>query len=223
MSAQLNRQGLREQLKEHVLRRIISGIYPPGTRITEVELMNEFGVSQAPVREALRELEAMRFLESKPHQGARVRLVSLGELVEMYPVRAALEEVAGRFAASKVTEDHLLRLSDEIAAMSSAARRGDAHDENLHDYRFHELIFEYSGNSLLLGIWHSMHFEIRALVTYLKLPLELKTIAEDHLPILDALRSADPELAGRTMRAHVEKYGGLVAGLPRGEVTSEAT
>ena len=210
----LNRKGLREQLKEHLLRRILNGTYPPGTRITEVELMNEFGISQAPVREALRELEAMRFLESRPHHGVRVRSVSRDELVEMYPVRAALEEVAGRLAASSIGEDGLARLGDEIAAMGVAARGGDVHEQNLHDYRFHELIFEHSGNSLLLTIWHSMHFEIRALVTYLKLPFELKTIAEDHLPILGALRDGDPELAGRAMREHVEKWGALVLAHP---------
>lgn len=217
MAPPLNRLSLREQLKEHVLRRILNGTYPPGTRITEAELMNEYGVSQAPVREALRELEAMRFLDSKAHRGVRVRSVSRGELVEMYPVRAALEELAGRLAATRVDEERLACLSDEIAAMTRAARHGDMHEENLHDYRFHELIFEYAANSLLVSIWRSMHFEVRALVTYVKLPLELKTIAEDHLPILAALRSGDAELAGRAMREHVEKYGGLVTARPETE------
>lgn len=218
MSASLNRQGLREQLREHLARRILDGTYPPGTRITETELMNEFRVSQAPIREALRELEAMRFLESRLHHGVRVRSVSREELVEMYPVRAALEEVAGRLAGAKVTRQFLAGLDHEIAAMKAAARRGDVHDENLHDYQFHELIFEHSGNSLLLSIWRSMHFEMRALVTYLYLPLELKAIAEDHMPIYSALRSGDAKLAGQAMREHVEKWGEQVTLHPEREL-----
>lgn len=176
--------------------------------------MSEFGVSQAPVREALRELEAMRFLESKPHHGVRVRSVSRTELLEIYPVRAALEEVAGRLAAVRTDRQFLRSLSDEVAAMKDAARRGDVHGENLHDYRFHELVFEHSGNSLLLSIWRSMHFEMRALVTYVYLPLELKAIAEDHMPIYSALRSGDPVLAGQAMREHVEKWGEQVKSHP---------
>jgi len=219
----LNRQGLREQLSQHVLRRILDGTYCPGARIKEVELMSEFGVSQAPVREALRELEAMHFLESKPHRGVRVRSVSRSELVEMYPVRAALEEVAGTYAATNVNPELLESLSDEVAAMVSAAHHGNMDEENLHDYRFHKLIFECSGNSLLLGIWRSMHFESRALLTYVKLPLELKAIAEDHLPIVAALKSGDAERAGRAMREHVEKYQRLVLSQPEDSPPHQAS
>lgn len=206
----LNRQDLREQLKEQLVERILNGTYMPGTRITSSELMAEFGVSQAPVREALRELEARRLLESKPHRGVRVRSLSRTELTEMYPVRAALEETAGRIGAPIIEESTLSQLRQEIEEMMAAAERGDLRDANIHDYRFHELIFESSKNTLLLETWHSLHFEIRSLVTYVALPTELGNIATSHRPILRALEKRDPVRAGDEMRRHVERWGHLI-------------
>ena len=86
--------------------------------------MREYGVSQAPIREALRDLEAMRFVESEAHRGVRVRTISPKEIGEMYPVRAALEEVAGRAAAPVITDETLDLLDAEIEAMRSAAAQG---------------------------------------------------------------------------------------------------
>ena len=77
----------------------------------------ELGVSQAPVREALRDLEAKRFIESLPYKGARVRHVTTEELAETYPVRASLEELAGTLAATRVDEVLLELLEQELEDM----------------------------------------------------------------------------------------------------------
>ena len=96
MDRPLRRTTLRDQIKDRLVQRILDGTYGPGDRIVESQVATEFGTSQAPVREALRELEAMRFVETQPHRGARVREVTTEELGQIYPVRAALEEVAGK-------------------------------------------------------------------------------------------------------------------------------
>src|SRR3954469_8739852 len=98
---------LRDAIKERIVERILDGAYGPGERIVESAVAAEFGVSQAPVREALRDLEAMRFVESQPHRGARVREVTTDELVQIYPARAAPEGGRGREAAPRITEDEL--------------------------------------------------------------------------------------------------------------------
>ena len=95
----LTRTVYREQIKEVLLERILDGVYPPGERIVETRVAREFGVSQGPVREALRELESLRLVVSEPFVGVRVRAVSPEELGEIYPVRSGLEEVAARTAA----------------------------------------------------------------------------------------------------------------------------
>src|SRR4029079_9865394 len=75
---------LREQVKELILERILSGEYRPGERLVETRIAQELGTSQAPVREALRDLEVLRFVESEPFRGSRVRSMSVEELVEIY-------------------------------------------------------------------------------------------------------------------------------------------
>lgn len=209
MAEELARPVLREQLRERLLARILEGEFAPGERIVESRVMKEYGVSQAPVREALRDLEAMRFVESFPHRGVRVRLISERELAEMYPVRAALEEVAGRTAAPLVTDPVLTALEDEIDAMRAATRADDVHAVLVHDARFHEIVFETAGNGLLLDVWRSLHAEIRALVTYTRVHVGLDEIVESHVPILSALRQRDPALAGKEMRHHIEHFGAL--------------
>jgi DNA-binding GntR family transcriptional regulator len=94
---------LRQQVKELLLERILSHHYAPGDRLVETRIAQELGVSQAPVREALRELETLRFVESAPFKGAWVREVSDRELAEIYPIRAALEDVAARAAAERLS------------------------------------------------------------------------------------------------------------------------
>src|SRR3954454_19133104 len=117
---------LREQVKDVLLQRILSGEYRPGERLVETRIAQELGTSQAPVREALRDLELLRFVESEPFRGARVREVSEEELIEIYPVRAALEEIAAREAATRLDGD-VTQLEAELDAMRAAAERGDLH------------------------------------------------------------------------------------------------
>jgi DNA-binding GntR family transcriptional regulator len=203
---------LRDQVKDALVERILDGVYGPGDRIVEMRVAEEFGVSQAPVREALRELELLRLVVSEPFRGARVREVTAEELREIYPVRAALEEVAGREAAPRITEEELGLLGDELAGMRRAAETGDLHALMVHDTRFHEIIVEASGNQVLIDVWRSLRVEARSLVSALKSHSDLHSIAELHRPVLQAVRYRDPELAGKEMRAHIEFFGASVIG-----------
>jgi DNA-binding GntR family transcriptional regulator len=203
---------LRDEIKDVIVERILDGTYGPGARIVESQLAAEFGVSQAPVREALRELEALRFVESRPHSGARVREVTTAELGQIYPVRAALEEVAGYAAATRMSDDQLAALADELAGMRRAAETNDLHAHLHHDVRFHTIIVETSGNQVLIDVWRSLRVEARTLVSAIRSDADLHMIAEMHRPILNALRFGDPDLAGKEMRAHIEFFGSWVMG-----------
>jgi DNA-binding GntR family transcriptional regulator len=205
---------LREVIKEHIVARILDGTYPPASRIVESQLAQEFGTSQAPVREALRDLEGMRLIESQPHVGARVRAVTPDELGQIYPVRAALEEVAGRAAAPRISDDTLAALAEELAAMRRAAEAGRVHEQLVHDARFHEIIVEASGNQILIEVWRSLRVEARTLISVIKADSNLRMIAEMHRPLLSALQLRDPELAGKEMRAHIEFFGSFVSARP---------
>ena len=214
MDRPLRRTTLRDEIKDRIVERILDGSYGPGERIVESQVATEFGTSQAPVREALLELEAMRLVETRPHRGARVREVTAEELGQIYPVRAALEEVAGREAAVRMSAEQLAALADELAGMRRAAEAQDLHAQLLHDVRFHELIVEASGNQVLVEVWRSLRVEARTLISVIRAVSDLRMIAELHRPVLQALRSRDPELAGKEMRAHIEFFGSFVAPRP---------
>jgi len=211
MSSSVTRVVLREQVKELILERILNGTYKPGERLVETRIAAELGTSQAPVREALRDLELLRFVESEAFRGARVRAVSGEELAEIYPVRAAIEEVAAREAASRL-DGAVEPLEAALAAMHAAADAGDLHTLAARDAAFHRLIIEASGNQILLGVWSSLGIELWTAVTALRTRLDGHEIAELHRPVLDALRDRDPERAGSTLRRHVEHFAELLKG-----------
>jgi DNA-binding GntR family transcriptional regulator len=196
---------LRDQIKDILVERILNGTYPPGERIVETRVAQEFGVSQAPVREALRELESLRLVVSEPFRGARVRSVTAAELGEIYPVRAALEEVAARAAAVNLDGD-VGALEAEMEGMRAAADAGDIHDFIVHDVRFHRLIVEASGNRTLEEVWQSLHVDVRTMVTLIKRADDLHNVAETHVPVLEALAAGNAARAGRALRKHIEFF-----------------
>jgi len=205
----LNRAVLSDQVKEILLKRILDGEYSPGDRLVEMHIAQEFEISQAPVREALRELEALGFVESEPYRGTRVRAVTKSELTEIYPVRAALEEVAARAAAVHLA-GNVEALEAELEAMLAAAEKGDLYEEVQHDVEFHRLIVEASGNRVLQDMWRSLRIEARTLISVLKAHIGGYELAEMHRPVLEALAEGDAEKAGLLLRNHVEYFGELI-------------
>src|SRR5262245_19459106 len=86
------RQTLSHRIRDTLVRQIVSGELEPGERLVETRVAATFGTSQAPVREALRELETFVLVEIKPRRGSFVRSFVREALRESYVLRAALEE-----------------------------------------------------------------------------------------------------------------------------------
>jgi DNA-binding GntR family transcriptional regulator len=206
---------LRDQLKELLLARILEGAYAPGARLVETQIADELGVSKAPVREAIRELEILGMVVSEPFRGARVREVTAHELAETYPVRAAIEEVAARAAFSLLHED-VAALETEVEAMTAAAHAGDMHGLLVHDVQFHRLIVEASRNSVVATVWSSLRVEARTLISIIKDDVDLDAIAASHEPVVDAFRKGDAQRAGQVLRQHIEFYSRWVGAEPGG-------
>jgi DNA-binding GntR family transcriptional regulator len=205
----LQRSSLRVQIKDVLLERILNGTYQPGDRLIELQIAQELGTSQAPVSESLCELEALGFVESEPYCGTRVRAVTKAELAEIYPVRAALEEVAARAAAGHL-KGNVEALRAEIEAMSQAAKEGGLFEQVRHDVQFHYLIVEASGNKVLLEVWKSLRVEARTLISIITTDIDRDELTTRHIPILEALEAGDSHLAGLIIREHVEYFGNLL-------------
>ena len=204
------RRVFREEIREQLIDDILSGRLAPGSKIVETRLAQQFGVSQAPVREALRDLELFGFVVSSPFRGTQVRKISTDDLLEIYPIRAALESVAARAAATRVDEATLTRLEELIVSMREAAERNDPAAHAHADFSFHEAVIKASGNRMLEHVWQTMRLATTTFVTHSMTTLTHRTlheIGERHLPVLAALRAHDPERAEAEMRRHIEEPG----------------
>ncbi|HET7030247.1 MAG TPA: GntR family transcriptional regulator [Candidatus Limnocylindrales bacterium] len=208
----LARSVLAEQVRERLLERILSGHYPPDSRIVETQVARELGTSQAPVREALRGLEALGVVEITPFRGARVRRPTSQELLEAYAVRSALETLAARLAVPRLTDPDLERLGGAAAEMQAAARDGDAHGVAEADARFHETIVALAANGTLARVWHSLEPFLRTYITFVVPGADPQWAADLHTPILDALRARDVDAVVRALETHFADVSDNMAG-----------
>jgi DNA-binding GntR family transcriptional regulator len=195
---------LRDQVKEILLERIVRGELAPGDRLVETRIAQELGTSQAPVREALRDLELLHLIESEPFRGARVRGFSDEDLLDVFPVRAVLEELAAREAARRL-DGEVRELEAEVVAMREAAARGDTRAQVAHDIAFHRRVVVAAGNPMLLKAWSALGIEVPTAFGIYWTYFDALELAEFHVPIVDAIRERDPARAAREARAHVRR------------------
>jgi DNA-binding GntR family transcriptional regulator len=199
------RRALRHDVRDGLVQSILDGEYGPGDRLVEMHIARTYGTSQGPVREALRELEMLGFVRSEPHRGTYVRDPWQRGMLELYEVRAALEEFAARVATPRLCGD-VSELQAEVDGMADAAVRNDVHAAVEHSERFHRLIVEGSGNQLLYTMWSSLSITDHTALTMVTLSLDLDALAESHQPIVDAIAVGDVELACRVSREHQDWF-----------------
>lgn len=213
----MERDCMSDRIRRALADRIVAGRLAPGDRLVEMKIAQEFGTSQAPVREALRELEALRLVESEPYKGTRVREVSDREMAEAYTVRAVLEQAAAEAAAAAL-KGNVGPLRRSLAELTAAALAIDRDAYARHDLTFHRGIVEAAGNRILLQTWESLGFETRTRIMLAWNDSDLPEFATVHDPILDALEVGDGPTAGRLLREHVESLVlRLTSGVAHGE------
>ncbi|WP_017596619.1 GntR family transcriptional regulator [Nocardiopsis potens] len=202
--AEIARNPLREQIRRVLVEGLLSGRWKPGERIVERRIAVELDVSQAPVREALRELETLRLIESVPNKGARVREFGVADMAEIYPVRAGLERVAAELAADRLASDPapLLR---EVDALRRATAAGDVEEQIKHSVEFHREIVLAARNGVLMHTWESLGVEVWTRLSVRWLNMELHAKAADHAQITEAFIARDPAV-GRMLSDHVHNY-----------------
>jgi DNA-binding GntR family transcriptional regulator len=212
------RSNLREQIKDVILQRILDGDYEPGARLVETRIAHELGVSQAPVREALRDLEQLGCIVHEPFRGCSVRAFSAEELLEAFPVRAALEALAARLAAERITEAELLELADLVETMRAAAERGDAHDQSQANAQFHATIVRAARNATLERQWSFLEPFSRTYISVSQPGLDLRALSDRHITILDALRARNGDAAAEAMHQHLMDAAELLRPLAEKEL-----
>jgi DNA-binding GntR family transcriptional regulator len=209
----ISRSVLSDTVKDRLLEAILDGRYPPGSRIVETRAAREFGTSQAPVREALRDLEALGVVEISPFRGARVRHPSRDELLEAYVVRSELEALAVSLALPRLTDEDFDRLTAYLDAMHAAAAAGDPVAEASADASFHGYLIDRAGNATLKRVWGMLEPYSRTYITIAVPGSDRNRIAALHAPVIDALRSRDATRADEAIRHHFANARDMLAGL----------
>ncbi|WP_447034794.1 GntR family transcriptional regulator [Streptomyces sp. DSM 118878] len=211
-AASLKRVPLSEQVRRTLLDGLLNGRWRPGDRIIERHIAQELDVSHGPVREALRDLQAMQLVDMIPNKGARVRELTPDYLAAVYPVRAALERLAGQLAVQRLGGD-VSELEPHLDLLHRAAQDGDS-DLQIHcAVEFHREIVRSAGNEVLLRNWESLAIELWTRLSLKWLRTELHENAEDHIAIVDAFRRQDPYV-GRMLELHVLEYAHKPIGMP---------
>jgi DNA-binding GntR family transcriptional regulator len=203
----LGRVVLGDQVKEFVIKAIMSGQYQPGDRVVASSLARRLGVSQAPVREAIRDLVLLGFLETEPFKGTSVRSFTPKELYEVYTVRAALESLAARLATERLTDEDVQALQCTLDQMIRAAQEQDEEGMVRLDNRFHETILQISDNQLLYQLWQTLQFGYWTIVTARSSSYDLEELARRHETLLEALVTRVPQKASVAMQRHIEDLG----------------
>ena len=207
-----------DQLREAIEEKIAMGDYPPGKRLDEAELLQEFGVSRTPLREALIQLASLGLIELRPRRGAVVAEVSPQQLIEMFEVMGELEGMCGRLAARRITEAEQKELLAAHHACKAAAESDGPDAYYYANERFHFAIYAASHNSFLALQARQLHRKLRV---YRRLQLRVRNrVASsfaEHDGVVTAILAGNGELTSERLRKHVliqgERFGDLVASL----------
>lgn len=201
----------RDRIRGILLKRISEGVYLPGERLKEMALAREFEVSQAPVREAFRELETLGVLVSSHYRGTRIREISKQETEDIYQLRGYLEEIAVQLISPTKLKMEIEPIEALQVEMRTAARAGDMDRFARANTRFHRSIVRMASNQILLKVWDSFEIGMRSRLNLQKNQAKLLSLAEIHQPIVDSLKLGDLERTGTLLREHAFS---ILKGLP---------
>jgi DNA-binding GntR family transcriptional regulator len=204
-------QQLRQMVAARLRAEILEGILMPGEWLRQEALARRHGVSQTPVREALKQLAAEGLVEDVPYRGVRVVALRSEDVEDLYSCRAVIESRAARFAAANITDDEIEELEELYQQMVRCPV-----PERLGEYRelnrqFHAVIIAASRRSFLVRnlaqLWSafpSMLWSRVPPVADASAPGRDEPDTAEHAEIVAALRKRDSERAARAVRHHIE-------------------
>ncbi|MBQ4466854.1 MAG: GntR family transcriptional regulator [Firmicutes bacterium] len=206
-----NHRPLREIVYEELKRQIMVGEIAPGTRMMEVDLADEMGVSRTPVREAIRKLEKEGLVTIEPRRGAYASDISAKDMVDVLEVRQDLEGMAAGLAAQKIAEGDILQLKDMTRRYKEAVEAGDIEEIIKQDEDFHKFIVGLSDNKTLIKMVSQVQeLALRFRYIYYDDFSRFKNQPLEHQEIVEAIMSGDANSARRFAEVHISKLKDFV-------------
>jgi DNA-binding GntR family transcriptional regulator len=219
-----------EPVSDSVLARlseaIMSGELAPGAKLSEPEIASRYGISRAPLREAIRRLEERSLVTRVPRQSARVVALTPERIHQVFVIREAIEGMAAREAAVRITDEEIARLQASLERQRAASGESGAYPFKSLDTDYHGAIAQASRNEFLVKF---LREDYQALVEICR--RRQRSSAErsrqslvEHQRIVEALAAHDADLAEMLMRRHVSAARDhLLQNLPAPTTTKEKT
>ncbi|MDH0735021.1 GntR family transcriptional regulator [Achromobacter spanius] len=192
-----------EQVADYLRERIISGVFPRGSRLKQAEIAEQLKLSITPVREALKLLEAEGYISGDSYRGARVVPFDAGASAEILQLRLLLESQLVRAAVERITTQDITELRVLANDFAKAFETGDRAIARGINYRFHRQLYD------IAQLPQTLHF---VQILWARYPFDLINSASnrgqdavrEHEEILQAFASGDASAAMLAMRKHIE-------------------
>ncbi|EJN08700.1 GntR family transcriptional regulator [Herbaspirillum sp. YR522] len=214
------RESRSDQLRDALEEMIVSGLLRPGTRVDEQALIQQFGVSRTPMREAIKALVATGLLEVRQRQGVWVSVLSIPKLMEMFDTMAMFEGMCARYAARRATADEIAQLLDIQRRLEAEIVNADPEKFYAINAEFHDALYHASHTEFVVDQTRQLRRRVsmyRKHVTYL--PGRMQATLVEHAQIIAAIQAKDPKAAAAAASDHVSLLGDdmvdFIAQLPR--------
>ncbi|WP_336500323.1 GntR family transcriptional regulator [Microbacterium paraoxydans] len=198
-------ESLGAQVARVLRQRIVRGELAPGARLTEEALAEEFAVSRGPVRDALTQLSFEKLVEVQRPRGVYIVGLTSDDVDQLYSLRGALEQLA-LSRAMRVDDDERWRpMADAVQRMAEAADAGDHAAFVTADLDFHSQIYALADHPRLEGAWNQYLPTFTALLEVtINHDEDLHESSDDHVKLLDVMRTGAPEEAASVLSAHLD-------------------
>ena len=189
-----------DTLKEFLLSPKAKGL----EKLEERTLAKQLGISRTPLREAVNRLIYEGFLRVEPRRGVFVNHPSKKEIIEILHVRAALESMAARLTASRITTSDLEHLRRIFEPFQLENVEDHVEEFSVAHFEFHEQVLDLSGCGKLIEMASNIRDQMRLIrVHTMRIRRNIQRSLTEHLAIIDALESRDPDIAANRMREHI--------------------
>lgn len=181
--------------------RLAGGVYPPGSWVRESTLVEEFKFSNGPIREALQTLVSEGLLEKEPWKGVRVVSLTDAEIVEIFQLRLALQELAAELAAKNATSEQIAHARNLLSTMVEVLERADIDAQMPVGGQLSMWLCKCSGNARLQQNWSRLTYQTRMYIyESLRKSKNLRHIADLWEGLINAIEARDGSAAKRAAR-----------------------
>lgn len=203
----IKKQTISDNISRYLRDQIMTQKLRAGDRIVESQVAKDLGVSQAPVREALLQLEGMGLVESKPYVGCYVLPFNTEIINQAFELRNMLEAYSAEFAVEKMKKQDICEMEEHLQNMWKALDAGDRLTIINEDNNLHAVMVKSVNNPMLLKMWQMSALQWASLtISYYD---DMEYIVRSHVKIIELLRKKDLGELKKELKIHFENARGI--------------